>query len=113
LCVVTTREAVQDLEGFAGSVLRLGTDAEGDDGEGGETGGQGGEGGEGEGEGGKRASTTRACGCGRQIRVSAAEYTRGYIMCGLCGKPFLTPGETDEPADRVVWLARATAVRAA
>ncbi|WP_096331100.1 hypothetical protein [Nannocystis exedens] len=89
-------------------------DAEGD-GEGGETGGEtGGEGGEGgEGEGGKRASTVRACGCGRQIRVSAVEYTRGYIMCGLCGKPFLTPGESDEPADRVVWLVRAAALRAA
>lgn len=82
-------------------------DDEGGEGEGGETGGEGGEGGEGEGEGGKRASTVRVCACNRQIRVSGAEYVRGYIMCGLCGKPFLTPGESDEPADRLIWFARA------
>ena len=88
--------------------------ARGAGGEGEGEGGTGGEGGEGgEGEGGKRASTLRACACGRKIRVSAAEYERGYIMCGLCGKPFLTPGESDEPADRVIWLARAAANRAA
>lgn len=83
------------------------------EGEAGGEGGAGGDGSEGEGEGSKRASTLRACACGRQIRVSAAEYERGYIMCGLCGKPFLTPGESDAPADRVIWIARAAANRAA
>lgn len=69
--------------------------------------GEGETGGEGEGEGGKRAKISRACACGRTIRVGETEYLRGYIMCGLCGRPFLTPGEPDEPADRVIWLARA------
>lgn len=87
---------------------RLERDGQGDeDGEGDAGDGEG----EGDGDGSKRASTTRQCGCGRQIRVSQAEYLKGYIMCGICGKPFLTPGEADEPADRVIWLARGEAAK--
>lgn len=87
---------------------RLDRGAQGDeDGDGGAGGGDG----DGDGDGGKRASTMRQCGCGRQIRVSQAEYIKGYIMCGVCGKPFLSPGEADEPADRVIWLARGEATR--
>lgn len=107
-------EALAQLEAAVEANRKAHRRGRGDADEGGEGEGEGGsEGGEGEGEGSKRASTMRACACGRQIRVNAAEYERGYIMCGLCGKPFLTPGESDEPADRVIWFARAVARRAA
>jgi len=53
-----------------------------------------------------RRSMVRQCACTptRTIKVNAETYEQGYIMCGLCARPFLTPGASDEPSERVLWL---------
>lgn len=53
-----------------------------------------------------RRSQVRQCACtpARTIKVNPETYEQGYIMCGLCARPFLTPGESDEPHTRTKWL---------
>jgi len=58
-----------------------------------------------------RRSMVRQCACtpARTIKVSAGTYEQGYIMCGLCARPFLTPGESDEPVARLLWIGKGQA----
>lgn len=58
-----------------------------------------------------RRSMVRQCACtpARTIKVSAETYEQGYIMCGLCARPFLTPGESDEPGARLLWFTKGCA----
>lgn len=53
-----------------------------------------------------RSSMIRQCACtpARTIKASAETYEQGYIMCGLCARPFLSLGESDEPPTRTRWL---------
>ena len=58
-----------------------------------------------------RRSMVRQCACtpARTIRVRSETYDLGYIMCGLCARPFLTAGESDDPIARLRWLTQGQA----